>query len=50
MSLTDSGVAGLAVAGAGLAVALVALLLARRRRILTARRDDPPRSAARSGS
>jgi MFS family permease len=45
MSLTRSGVAGLAVAGAGLAVALVALLLARRRRILNA-----PKPAAGVGS
>ncbi len=36
LSLTGSGVTGLAVAGAGLAVALVWLLLARRRRILNA--------------
>jgi predicted MFS family arabinose efflux permease len=34
MSLTNSGVAGLAVAAAGLGVALVALVLSRRRRIL----------------
>lgn len=45
LSLTKSGVAGLAVAGAGLAVALVALLLARRRRTLNA-----PKPAAEVGS
>lgn len=38
LSLTNSGVAGLSVAAAGLGVALVALVLARRRRILGARR------------
>jgi hypothetical protein len=45
LSLTGSGVTGLAVAGAGLAVALVWLLLARRRRILNA-----PNRAAEVGS
>ncbi len=45
LSLTGSGVTGLAVAGAGLAVALVWLLLARRRRILNA-----PGPAAEVGS
>ncbi len=38
MSLTDSGVAGLAVAASGLAVALTVLMLRRRRRILDSRR------------
>jgi hypothetical protein len=38
LSLTNSGVAGLSVAAAGLGVALIALVLARRRRILGARR------------
>ena len=37
MSITDSGVAGLAVAAAGLAVTTVLLLASRRRRILAAR-------------
>ncbi|HEY8043996.1 MAG TPA: MFS transporter [Streptosporangiaceae bacterium] len=37
MSITDSGVAGLAVAGAGLAITTVLLLASRRRRILAAR-------------
>jgi MFS family permease len=37
MSITDSGVAGLAVAAAGLAVTAALLLASRRRRILTAR-------------
>ena len=38
MSLTESGVAGLSVAAAGLGVALVTLVLSRRRRILNAPR------------
>jgi hypothetical protein len=38
LSLTNSGVAGLSVAAAGLGIALVAIVLARRRRILGARR------------
>jgi predicted MFS family arabinose efflux permease len=41
MSITNSGVAGLAVAAAGLAVTFVALILARRRRILAGRRMTP---------
>jgi predicted MFS family arabinose efflux permease len=39
MSLTSSGVAGLTVAAAGLAISFVLLVLHRRRRILTARRQ-----------
>ena len=41
MSITNSGVAGLAVAAAGLAATFVALILARRRRILAGRRMTP---------
>jgi MFS family permease len=41
MSITDSGVAGLAVAAAGLAVTTVLLLASRRRRILAARSAAP---------
>ena len=49
MSLTSSGVAGLTVAAAGLAISFVLLVLQRRRRILTARRQarrQAPRPAA----
>ena len=42
MSMTDSGVAGLAVAAAGLALALGSLLLARRNRVLRGRRQAVP--------
>jgi MFS family permease len=42
MSMTGSGVAGLAVAAAGLALALGSLLLARRRRVLGHRRQPVP--------
>jgi hypothetical protein len=41
MSITDSGVAGLAVAAGGLATTFVALVAARRRRILARRRMSP---------
>ena len=41
MSFTSSGVAGLAVAAAGLAAAFVLLLASRRRRILAARHTTP---------
>jgi predicted MFS family arabinose efflux permease len=41
MSITNSGVAGLAVAAAGLATTTVLLILARRRRILAGRRMTP---------
>ena len=41
ISITNSGVAGLAVAAAGLAATTVALILARRRRILSGRRMTP---------
>jgi hypothetical protein len=41
LSLTGSGVAGLAVAAAGLTLSLCSLLLARRRRILRARQPGP---------
>ena len=41
LSLTNSGVAGLAVAAVGLTLSLSALLLARRRRILRARHPAP---------
>jgi hypothetical protein len=37
MSITDSGIAGLAVAAAGLAVTTVLLVASRRRRVLAAR-------------
>jgi MFS family permease len=46
MSFTSSGVAGLAVAAAGLGVTTVLLLASRRRRILAARRLAPPAPAA----
>ena len=46
MSLTSSGVAGLAVAAAGLGVTTVLLLASRRRRILAARRMTPPAPAS----
>jgi hypothetical protein len=49
LSLTNSGVAGLSVAAAGLGVALVALVVARRRRILGARRA-PARVSSPVGS
>jgi len=42
MSMTGSGVAGLAVAAAGLALALGSLLLARRKRVLGHRRQPVP--------
>ena len=45
MSMTDSGVAGLAVAAAGLAVSLCSLLLARRNRILRGRQHPVPRTS-----
>ena len=45
MSITSSGVAGLAVAAAGLAVSLCSLLLARRNRILRARHPAVPRTS-----
>ncbi len=41
MSITNSGVAGLAVAAAGLAATTIALIAARRRRILAGRRMTP---------
>jgi hypothetical protein len=41
MSITDSGVAGLAVAAGGLAATFVALVASRRRRILARRRMSP---------
>jgi hypothetical protein len=41
MSITDSGVAGLAVAAGGLAITFVALVAARRRRILARRHMSP---------
>jgi MFS family permease len=41
LSLTQSGVAGLAVAAAGLTLSLCSLLLARRRRVLRARHQAP---------
>jgi Major Facilitator Superfamily len=41
MSIPNSGVAGLAVAAAGLAITTVALIVARRRRILAGRRMTP---------
>jgi len=41
LSLTNSGVAGLAVAAAGLALALGSLLLARRKRIMQTRQPGP---------
>ncbi len=43
MSITGSGVAGLAVAAGGLALALGSLLLARRKRVLRGRRQPVPR-------
>jgi MFS family permease len=46
MSFTSSGVAGLAVAAAGLGVTTVLLLASRRRRILAARHVAPPAPAA----
>ena len=45
LSLTNSGVSGLTVAAAGLAISFTLLVLHRRRRILTARRR-PPRPPA----
>jgi hypothetical protein len=45
ISITNSGVAGLAVAAAGLAATTVALILARRRRILAGRRMTPQPAA-----
>lgn len=45
LSLTNSGVTGLAVAAAGLALSLCSLLLARRRRILRARQPNPAPAA-----
>jgi MFS family permease len=45
MSITGSGVAGLAVAAAGLAVSLCSLLFARRNRILRARHPAVPRTS-----
>jgi MFS family permease len=45
MSITGSGVAGLAVAAAGLALSLGSLLLARRNRILRARQQPLPRTS-----
>jgi MFS family permease len=45
LSLTNSGVAGLAVAAAGVAVSLGSLLLARRNRILRARSRPVPRTS-----
>ncbi len=45
MSLTSSGVIGLAVAAVGLAVSFTLLVLQRRRRILSARRRAAPRPA-----
>jgi MFS family permease len=45
MSITGSGVAGLAVAAAGLALSLGSLLAARRNRILRARRQPLPRTS-----
>ncbi len=45
MSTTNSGVAGLAVAAAGLAVSLCSLLLARRNRILRGRQRPVPRTS-----
>jgi MFS family permease len=45
MSMTGSGVAGLAVAAAGLALSLGSLLLARRNRILRGRRQPVPRTS-----
>jgi MFS family permease len=45
MSMTGSGVAGLAVAAGGLALALGSLLLARRNRVLRGRRQPVPRTS-----
>ena len=45
MSITGSGVAGLAVAAGGLALALGSLLLARRNRVLRSRRQPVPRTS-----
>jgi hypothetical protein len=45
MSLTSSGVIGLAVAAVGLAISFTLLVLQRRRRILSARRRPAPRPA-----
>ena len=45
MSLTSSGVIGLAVAAVGLAISFTLLVLQRRRRILSARRRAAPRPA-----
>jgi hypothetical protein len=46
LSLTNSGVTGLAVAAAGLGLALVALVLARRRRVLRARHQPAQAGSA----
>jgi MFS family permease len=45
MSITGSGVAGLAVAASGLALSLGSLLLARRNRVMRARRQALPRTS-----
>ena len=52
LSLTNSGVIGLSVAAAGLAISLTLLVLQRRRRILAARRHPPrpPRRPPASGA
>jgi hypothetical protein len=46
LSLTNSGVTGLAVAAVGLTLSLCSLLLARRRRIIRARRPAPATASA----
>jgi hypothetical protein len=45
MSITGSGVAGLAVAASGLALSLGSLVLARRNRVMRARRQAVPRTS-----